>query len=1112
MRKKLLSDPISLYVGDMADCAGVDAEWTVVHACRFCFANKFGAPKPGEWTKGEGSALWMNLENRHEPDYAVDQFKGFLTFAKNEMGTRRPMLIHGEKGESRAPMLALLFLAKVLHRIRNETFDQAWVDFEKVSEERFAPAEGLEMWMRDHWRELDLEKPAPTQQTARRAEGQGRAQYDAVMAALPTDPVLRAKAAKEIFRTQPLFHFSLTQILLADHKWGKPNANVLQRQMARVYDWCIRNEQKCRMIVLKPRKVGCSTFSAELCYHHMRRHQSNALILGDVQKRVEGVFQMFSAIHERDSFPWGDSRYESNTLRGKFHYSDGGVGLVQRDTAMDSKVGIGETRTVVWMTEAARYNKTGVVTDKMVISALLNSIPDIPLQLVIAESTAEGQCYDAQTEILTDQGWKFFKDLTGTEAILTKSRETDVAYYQPFWQKQVHPYRGPMVRLKARSVDLLVTPNHHVWTARQKGPMRMVKAESMVGPTTDFQFERSLKWQADGAPDFILPSYTHRQSKGWRTIAEKVIQIDVWLEYLGLWLTDGHVTFIPGNKCSVLTQTKFQERFRDASKNLANAIGCKLRDVPHGSGRRYIIENAQLASYLVNFSKPKRIPRELLMSMTSEQCRSLMNAIVAGDGTQEKYSKRFEQGMIACGIDAAFQDDVQELALKCGYATSAHRPNRNRIATYSARITATLKHNNPPTIQEGFDGLVYCVTLPKDHLLMVRRGGTALWCGNSGWFYETWQNACTIDVVMNGAPKTWNGWFCIFESWFAFPDHHMKRTPRSEIWFQRELDERERRGIALYGWTEQQIAWRRRKIAEDCGGSESKFDEDHPESPEVAFLSSGRPRFNMDGVTRLLKMAQENHDKAERGYMMRHGENVQFVAADGGEAMIWVDERPEIGLEYIAFLDPCTGIQSAGSKDPDAHAPGIVRRGYHDSKKVWHDPKLVACIDLPGGCRYEDDQLAEVMVALMDWYGGCPILIEANKGLGAIAEFQKRGAQVCNRRKFNTMNPGQTLEIPGIDTNEHTRPLFINALGEAIREHRFECNYLPAVQEMRTFVINDRKAEAARGAKDDWILGLSICLFHQDFAQKLMPKHVSWSDAPAHRAALPGGLAASAFS
>lgn len=757
-----------LYIGDMRDCAAAGADWTVIHACKHpCHVAKCGNQGPQQPTYlhfEEGSHQWLNIVDAPSPDlFPKAIFEHFLKFANSQWGDK-PMLIHCNQGHSRAPSLALLFLAKVLYKIRNTSFDDAWMDFEKLAGEEYRPGEGIETYLREHWRELDVD---PYVEPSAKLTGRHSPDLEAIKAALPKD----VAGAMEFIRQQPLFHFSMTKILLADHTWGAPKANLLQREMARVYQWCIQNEQKCRMIVLKPRKVGCSTFSAELCYHHMRRFPSNMLLLGDVSKRVESVFQMFSAIHERDDFGW-DSTYENNTLRGKFHHKDGRVGLVQHDTALDPKVGIGETRTVVWMTEAARYSKTGVKTDKQVISALLNSIPDIPLQLVIAESTAEGAV---------------------------------------------------------------------------------------------------------------------------------------------------------------------------------------------------------------------------------------------------------------------------------------------------------------------------------------------------GWFYETWQNACSLNEVMAGPPARWNGWICVFESWFAFPEHRLERNPRSEIWFQREMDERERRGVALYGWTIEQMAWRRRKISEDTAGDEKKFDEDYPEDPESAFLTSGRPRFNMDGVTRLLKIAQERHDKAEKGYLVRHDDKIQFVAAGGGDAMIWVDERPKIGLEYIAFLDPCTGIQSSGAKDPDAHAPGILRKGYHDKHKVWHDPKLVACIDVPGSCRWEDDQLAEVMVMMLDWYGACPIEIETGNGLGAIGEFQKRGAQICKRRKFNTMNPGQTIEVPGWETNSDTRPNLINALGEAIREHRFECNYLPAVQQMRTFVINDRKAEAARGAHDDWVMGIGIGLYNLDLAQMMRPA-AHYQDAMKRAMMMPGGISAAAFS
>jgi hypothetical protein len=59
------------------------------------------------------------------------------------------------------------------------------------------------------------------------------------------------------------------------------------------------------------------------------------------------------------------------------------------------------------------------------------------------------------------------------------------------------------------------------------------------------------------------------------------------------------------------------------------------------------------------------------------------------------------------------------------------------------------------------------------------------------------------------------------------------------------LDEREERLRDRYKIGPEQLAWRRWAIRSQLGGDPDSFDQEYPESAEVAFLSSGRPFFRM---------------------------------------------------------------------------------------------------------------------------------------------------------------------------------------------------------------------------------------------------------------------------
>lgn len=349
--------------------------------------------------------------------------------------------------------------------------------------------------------------------------------------------------------------------------------------------------------------------------------------------------------------------------------------------------------------------------------------------------------------------------------------------------------------------------------------------------------------------------------------------------------------------------------------------------------------------------------------------------------------------------------------------------------------------------------------------------------GASGWFYNNWQQAVSIDDFKAGIHG--NGWVKIFAAWFEFIEHTLPRLIHYEQYFHREYSGREKRGIQLYGWDESQIAWRRKTIEGECDGSEEIFDQDYPENDRDCFLQSGRPRFDDDGMTRLEMMADREHDMADTGTLSGDGLNVLFMPCNDN-AWLWLREKPIPGCAYITFIDPCTGEQSRGAKNPDAHAAGVLRAAYMDDEKRIHPAALVACIDVPHGCRWDDSMVAERTVMMSNFFGGTMIVPETGNGLGVLVKLRDFHGNVFQRMKEDSFNPGKFMSVAGWETSSATRDLWVGSVADAIREQEkaFDCAYRPAVSEMRTFVINDRgKAEAAPGKHDDWVAGIGMGLY-----------------------------------
>ena len=86
-------------------------------------------------------------------------------------------------------------------------------------------------------------------------------------------------------RQSPAVHFaSCVRIQNKDNDPIQPVPNILQLRMSEVYEVCMELGLPCRMVVCKPRQVGCSTFGALIVYHHGMRWQTAGITISDVAK------------------------------------------------------------------------------------------------------------------------------------------------------------------------------------------------------------------------------------------------------------------------------------------------------------------------------------------------------------------------------------------------------------------------------------------------------------------------------------------------------------------------------------------------------------------------------------------------------------------------------------------------------------------------------------------------------------------------------------------------------------------------------------------------------------------------------------------------------------
>ena len=170
----------------------------------------------------------------------------------------------------------------------------------------------------------------------------------------------------------------------------RPEGNYLQRQIAEVMTWCRENKRACRILILKPRQKGSSTFSTAALYHDSCLRPVNSMIIGDTYSQSENLMRILGRYADHDEHFREKSPV---TVKEAFARWKNGS-LCSIGTAQNGEVGRSGTYQFVLGTEVARWAEAGVANAAEVLAGLVKCVGNVPGTTIILESTARGASGD----------------------------------------------------------------------------------------------------------------------------------------------------------------------------------------------------------------------------------------------------------------------------------------------------------------------------------------------------------------------------------------------------------------------------------------------------------------------------------------------------------------------------------------------------------------------------------------------------------------------------------------------------------------------------------------------------------------------------------------------
>ncbi len=149
-----------IIIGSQLDHRIGDDEWAIVHACKSpCHQDAVGYrgnltnTHPNYLVLEEPNDLYLNMIDPPGPLFMPPLFTSFLEFAPQQWEQGKKILIHCNQGESRAPSLGLLFLAKYKNEISDKSYEEARAEFQDLYP-LYQPGQGIQIYLSRHWDEL----------------------------------------------------------------------------------------------------------------------------------------------------------------------------------------------------------------------------------------------------------------------------------------------------------------------------------------------------------------------------------------------------------------------------------------------------------------------------------------------------------------------------------------------------------------------------------------------------------------------------------------------------------------------------------------------------------------------------------------------------------------------------------------------------------------------------------------------------------------------------------------------------------------------------------------------------------------------------------------------
>jgi len=390
------------------------------------------------------------------------------------------------------------------------------------------------------------------------------------------------------------------------------------------------------------------------------------------------------------------------------------------------------------------------------------------------------RCFDKETEIYTNSGWKKFCNLLDEDKVLTYNKDTKFVEFETPIRRIEYHYKGSMISVKNGSLDMVLTPNHQNFCNTNDGAYK----------GRSFFFEDADELMRLGKTQqriFLKGCAGNNDQRDTVIIGSLKFKAVPFFKFLGYYLAEG---YCPKDDSGIwIYQSEKSKYFEDIIHTIKE-LGFKPFIVNRENSKAIIFKKRELHDYLAKLGRSweKYVPQDLLQYNT-ECLSSLIDGLFNGDGTTNYFPTRSNNKPLRKFRTTSknLADDVQYITFLLGKAAHIniiHQKDRmirdTKILASHSRVcydvgipisSAKAVVMGSHVSEVNYDDKVYCVET-KNGIILVRRNNKVVLSSNCKFCEDAqtavrWSNIETIRDELDDIMRLGYGGVYIFDDLFA---------------------------------------------------------------------------------------------------------------------------------------------------------------------------------------------------------------------------------------------------------------------------------------------------------------------------------------------------------